>query len=561
MKKLVLIEFKDDSSQQSALQLYCNLNFLPHSPPTFIVPIAWIKITNESTLNCENQSFLSLKSLLASNSRNRNNEVDHLKDSSILKTYLLYPTCTFCLRRVRNINTIVGTNANDLLISKSIRFNDWQHSSNSGDASTVHCLVCYLHSRYDSIDDHKSNHSSTIIHFNKESNEKSIKYHASLGRCMDCDIADNIWMCMICCYTGCGRYSSKHAEQHYHNSGQQHHLSLELTSGCIWDYARDCFAHIEDPAALTHRGIRPFSASSSSSYSRNNAYPLNHYHPSSSQQLDGRLGDGSVQGASESKTDSSLFSSTEGPTVMKPTSLCTGMNPPQMYLGFANAAQGPLDSVSLNKMDHLMGEYDLLLRSQLLDQQLYFEKLLAKETVKALELSFQQQQISRGTAKHAVSPLDMVARSSENDVDIDDRSLQMDLQEIERIKMDISAIEVEYKQVLESVREVDVDVRRMKKTNDAAISSIKQHKLREAEFTEKEQEIRRDCSEQVVELENQIKDLAFYSSTKSKLEFSPMKEEILGGVLMTTQSVVKNSTTSNNNSNNNGKKSTKGIRK
>jgi len=92
---------------------------------------------------------------------------------------------------------------------------------------------------------------------------------------------------------------------------------------------------------------------------------------------------------------------------MKPTSLSTGMN---MYLGFvsklyfgfvnelmsifwqATPAQDALDSVSLNKMDHLMEEYDLLLRSQLLDQQLYFEKLLAKETVKALELSFQLEQ-------------------------------------------------------------------------------------------------------------------------------------------------------------------------
>ena len=69
----------------------------------------------------------------------------------------------------------------------------------------------------------------------------------------------------------------------------------------------------------------------------------------------------------------------------------------------------------------------------------------------------------------------MVARSAESDVDIDDHSLQMDLLEIEKVKMDISAIEVEYKQVLESVRQVDGDVRRMKKSNDGVISSIKLH--------------------------------------------------------------------------------------
>ena len=51
---------------------------------------------------------------------------------------------------------------------------------------------------------------------------------------------------------GCGRYSLQHAERHYRRSG--HQLSLDLASGCIWDYGKDCFAHIEDPASLTHRG-------------------------------------------------------------------------------------------------------------------------------------------------------------------------------------------------------------------------------------------------------------------------------------------------------------------
>lgn len=45
----------------------------------------------------------------------------------------------------------------------------------------------------------------------------------------------------------------------------------------------------------------------------------------------------------------------------------------------------------MSKMNQLVGDYDTLLRSQLLDQQLYFEKLLAKETVRALELSYQLQ--------------------------------------------------------------------------------------------------------------------------------------------------------------------------
>ena len=47
------------------------------------------------------------------------------------------------------------------------------------------------------------------------------------------------------------------------------------------------------------------------------------------------------------------------------------------------------DGPTAEKMNQLVGEYDALLRSQLMDQQLYFEKLLAKESVRALEMAYQ----------------------------------------------------------------------------------------------------------------------------------------------------------------------------
>ena len=48
-----------------------------------------------------------------------------------------------------------------------------------------------------------------------------------------------------------------------------------------------------------------------------------------------------------------------------------------------------MDSPTAEKMNQLVGEYDALLRSQLIDQQMYFEKLLAKESVRALEMAYQ----------------------------------------------------------------------------------------------------------------------------------------------------------------------------
>merc|ERR1712146_632635 len=42
---------------------------------------------------------------------------------------------------------------------------------------------------------------------------------------------------------GCGRYSSKHAEQHYKDS--QHVFSMELATGRIWHYEEDAFVHVD----------------------------------------------------------------------------------------------------------------------------------------------------------------------------------------------------------------------------------------------------------------------------------------------------------------------------
>ena len=52
------------------------------------------------------------------------------------------------------------------------------------------------------------------------------------------------------------------------------------------------------------------------------------------------------------------------------------------------AASLGLDATTTDKINALMSHYEHLLDAQLQDQQLYFEKLLARETVRALELSY-----------------------------------------------------------------------------------------------------------------------------------------------------------------------------
>ena len=138
----------------------------------------------------------------------------------------IYPTCTFCMRRVKNIQSVFGRAANDLLISKSIRYTGWEtqkHSQRSENSTSrnVHCLVCYLHSKYDSVDLHSDGRPISIYyHDNTSQSLEASKsdpqvgdgsstivgginvIKSPLGRCMDCGQSENIWMCMVCCYAG-----------------------------------------------------------------------------------------------------------------------------------------------------------------------------------------------------------------------------------------------------------------------------------------------------------------------------------------------------------------------
>ena len=48
---------------------------------------------------------------------------------------------------------------------------------------------------------------------------------------------ETLWVCLTCGFVGCGRYSHRHAAQHYEETG--HPYSLELATLRIWDYAAD----------------------------------------------------------------------------------------------------------------------------------------------------------------------------------------------------------------------------------------------------------------------------------------------------------------------------------
>lgn len=62
--------------------------------------------------------------------------------------------------------------------------------------------------------------------------------------CYQCGMSTTLWVCLTCGLVGCGRYTRKHAEDHY--TSERHPYSLELATGRIWDYDNSTFVHRKD---------------------------------------------------------------------------------------------------------------------------------------------------------------------------------------------------------------------------------------------------------------------------------------------------------------------------
>ena len=70
---------------------------------------------------------------------------------------------------------------------------------------------------------------------------------------------------------------------------------------------------------------------------------------------------------------------------------------------------------------------------------------------------------------------------------------------------------------------------KQQKRFNALIREQKKLRDRVDEINRSEEEIKRKCEEEVSELEQQIRDLCFYTKMKSQVASSPMKEELEGG--------------------------------
>uniref|UniRef100_A0A1D1ZKV5 BRCA1-associated protein n=1 Tax=Anthurium amnicola TaxID=1678845 RepID=A0A1D1ZKV5_9ARAE len=65
--------------------------------------------------------------------------------------------------------------------------------------------------------------------------------HCEKPNCSVCETSENLWVCMICGFVGCGRYREGHAIKHWKDT--QHCYSLDLQTQRVWDYVGDTYVH------------------------------------------------------------------------------------------------------------------------------------------------------------------------------------------------------------------------------------------------------------------------------------------------------------------------------
>ncbi|CAM9534487.1 unnamed protein product [Phaeothamnion confervicola] len=72
------------------------------------------------------------------------------------------------------------------------------------------------------------------FHHNSASEESTCQVHACHGM-------ENLWVCLICGFVGCGRRGADHIKVHY--TGTLHAYALDIETQQVWDFAGDGFVH------------------------------------------------------------------------------------------------------------------------------------------------------------------------------------------------------------------------------------------------------------------------------------------------------------------------------
>lgn len=477
-KVFALVKFATEAKRNLFNALYHNMPFNSYTncAPCIVANITNVDIRSNNELLQGKiadhflSSLSSLKGEPISEAHEKASAV--VEQSNISHSPLFIPTCSLCIRRLNTAKQLLSFNAivSDQeiavgrsfhctsIVSKSQIIEDCEESSSG---LLVRCIICYTYHFYQSKE--ATNTRSGTDNGKQDITVSKEPQIPELCSCFNCGRLESVWVCMICGFTGCSRYTQKHAECHFLASS--HQFSLELASGRIWQYSLERYAHCEDSSTLYNNLIQHHTNLQFES-----------------------LPTGQPPSSHPSNLPQSLHTAPVNKVLVSDSYLREQDH--QLVKS--------LHEDKVDKLDSLTSEYERMIEFQLRDQQLYYEKLLARETVRAMEYSFNLQ---RGKLQrhhqhlhhsypfgsdlssepfftsHMVDGGTTAGKHSPDRLDFEEEAdmiIDQELEEIEKIKLEISMIEVEYKKLLDHLKESEERARLQKKTNDTILKEQKQ---------------------------------------------------------------------------------------
>ncbi|KAK9706200.1 hypothetical protein RND81_07G110700 [Saponaria officinalis] len=224
--------------------------------------------------------------------------------------------------------------------------------------------------------------------------------------CSVCDTSENLWVCIICSFVGCGRYKEGHMFGHWKDT--HHCYSLDLETQRVWDYEGDSYVHRLNQSKADGKSTVV------------NSHCISH---------DGNCG--TCGDGEDSEITWTLFNS---------------------------------------KVDTIMDEYNHLLATQLENQRQYYESLLVEAKSKRDNVSVE--------AEDKASKL---------------KDLQSKLEEYEENKKTVMNM------------------------NHSLIKDQEEYKKRLEEIKNREISAVKSRNEQILDLEEQIRDMKFFIAAQKKL--------------------------------------------
>lgn len=270
-----------------------------------------------------------------------------------------------------------------------------------------------------------------------------------LGGCMKCHLLENIWICLVCGCTGCGRYTSQHAFDHF--SVTRHAYALELVSGRIWDYMHDEFVHYENNSSAFGGILNQFTQ-----YSKLSDFQ--------GVLVSDRSNPPIVP--SGAKALHSIIIEEEEPSL----SLGKILISEEHLMEQQRLRQNVLTNDTLGKMDVISIQYEKLIEIQLQDQRLHYEKLLARETVKAMEYSMDKHRSRQTNFQNSEN---VTVAASHGDELLFDAELDKEFQEMEDMKLVTSQVEQELKAFLDEMKIIVGENKSWKKENEILLNEQK----------------------------------------------------------------------------------------